>query len=589
MTQRLTEIARDAAAAGHGGKEPIYAAACQELGISRATLHRALAEVAIRAERKQRRDAGESSLPRREAVLISAYLMESHRKNNKRLASVDQAVDVLRSNGAIRAERTHPVTGQIVPLSTSAIARGLRAYGLHPDQLLQPAPAVQLRSLHPNHVWQIDASLCVLYYLNTSDPKQQGLQVMDHDKFYKNKPKNLKAIENNRVWSYEVTDHTSGLIFPHYVFGAESGTNLAEAFVEAIQPKPDFPFHGVPFILMMDMGSANTSGLFKNLARRLQVQVIPHAPRKARATGQVEKARDIIERSFESGLKFRAVHSLEELNALARQWAVWFNAKKSHSRHGKKRTEAWMAITPEQLRVPPSREVCQALLTHAPEERKVTDFLRVEFRGEFYDVSGVPGVMVGEKLQVAINPYQADAVTIVETDAEGNEVLITAPIVAEDGNGFALTANVIGESYRKPVATVADANRSEVERVAMEAPTLEAAREARKRKQLPFGGRIDPYKPITDAPAPTFLPRKGTDLVVPTRVARPVMEAPLLTHFEAARELCRRGVDMNPEKNAQVAAWYPQGVPEDEIEALQARLERAARPALRVVGGAAND
>lgn len=591
MTERLIEIARAAAAAGHGGKEPIYNAACEELGISRATLHRGLLEVAVRAERKQRRDAGDVTLPRAEATLISAYLMESHRKNTKRLASIEQAVDVLRSNGAVRAERVHPVTGEIVPLSTSAISRGLRAYGLHPDQLLQPAPAVHLRSLHPNHVWQIDASLCVLYYLNSTKPSEQGLQVMEAKKFYKNKPANLKKIENDRVWSYEVTDHASGAIFVHYVLGAESGTNLAESFIEAIQQKPEDPVHGVPRVLMMDMGSANTSGLFKNLARRLQVKLLPHAPENARATGQVEQARDIIERSFESGLKFRAVHSLDELNALGRQWAKWFNGTKVHGRHGMTRYAAWLTITPEQLRIAPAREVCRSLLTHAPEERKVDTFLQVEFQGRHYDVRGVPGVMVGEKLQVAINPYQPGCATIIDADADGNETLHTVPQVEKDELGFAAAGNVIGEEYRRPANTRADTNRAEVERITMQAPTLEAARQARKRKELPFGGQIDPYKPITDTKAPAYIPRKGIELPIATRVNRPVVAAPVLTHFEAARELRRRGVEMNPERNAHVATWYPEGVPEDQIDALQARLERAARPALRVVGGsgAANE
>jgi len=73
MIERLTEIARAARAAAHGGKESIYAEACAELGISRATLHRALRAVAVAPLRKQRRDAGRVALPRDEATHISAY------------------------------------------------------------------------------------------------------------------------------------------------------------------------------------------------------------------------------------------------------------------------------------------------------------------------------------------------------------------------------------------------------------------------------------------------------------------------------------------------------------------------------------
>ena len=38
--------------------------------------------------------------------------------------------------------------------------------------------ATELQSLHPNHVWQIDASLCVLYYLAARTPAEAGLHNM---------------------------------------------------------------------------------------------------------------------------------------------------------------------------------------------------------------------------------------------------------------------------------------------------------------------------------------------------------------------------------------------------------------------------
>ena len=104
--------------------------------------------------------------------MISAALMVSLRKSaTKRLLGVDDAVDLMRSNGEIKCERVNTETGEIFNLSTSTIIRALRTFRLHPDQLLAPAPAVELRSLHPNHVWQIDASLCVLYYLKAEGEK----------------------------------------------------------------------------------------------------------------------------------------------------------------------------------------------------------------------------------------------------------------------------------------------------------------------------------------------------------------------------------------------------------------------------------
>lgn len=579
--ERLVQVAQAAAAAPSGGKQVIYGAACAELCISPATLHRHLKKVTVKPERKQRSDAGDVSLSRDEAIAISAALMVSHRKTGKRLMSIGQAVEVMRANNEVRAERNDPATGEVLPLSDSAIARALRSYGLHPDQLNRPAPAMELKSLHPNHVWQIDASLCVLYYLNTRNEKESGLQVMDRDKFYKNKPANLKRIESDRVWSYEVSEHNSGTLFVHYVLGAESGTNLAESFIAAIQKRDDDPFHGVPLILMMDMGSANTSGLFANLARRLQVKLIAHAPGNARATGQVENARNLIERSFESGLRLRPVRDLAELNAQAQRWARWYNATKVHSRHGKTRYDQWLTITQDQLRIAPPAELCYELLTHTPETRKVSEFLTISFKGREFDVRGVPNVMVGEKLHITHNPYVLDAALVVDTDTNGNELLHSVPLVLRDDAGFSEGANVIGEDFQRHADTVADTNRKEVDRFAYDAATQDEVDAKRRANATPFGGRIDPFKVIEQAPVRDFMPRRGTELVTSLKTA--ATPARVLTGFEAATELVRLGTQMTRERSAQIAAWYPDGVPEEELADLQNRL--TVRAGLRVVGG----
>lgn len=276
-----------------------------------------------------------------------------------------------------------------------------------------------MASLHPNHVWEIDASLCTLYYLSNG---HKGLQVMDSAKFYKNKPANLARIASDRVWSYEITDHTSGWIYVEYVMGAESGENLCSVLINAMQERGGADvLHGVPKILYLDPGSANTAGMTKNMCRSLGINLIAHKPHNARATGQVEKARDIIERKLEPGLKFQPVHSLEELNALAVKWRSHFNATAVHSRHGKTRTDIWLKITAEQLKKAPSVEVCRELAVAAPESRKVTSKLRVPFRGAEFDVSTVPGVLVGEKLMITRNPWRSDVAQVVLTGEDGHE------------------------------------------------------------------------------------------------------------------------------------------------------------------------
>ncbi|MBU2675053.1 DDE-type integrase/transposase/recombinase, partial [Hafnia paralvei] len=413
LTERLVSVARAARDAGHGKRGAVYDAACAELGFSRATLLRKLKEVSVTDKRKKRVDAGRSALSREEAALISATLREATRKNGKRLYSIADAVETLRTNGFISAGRADEETGEFFPLSEDTISRALRNYGLHPEQLDAPAPSSEMASLHPNHVWEIDASLCTLYYLSNG---HKGLQVMDSAKFYKNKPANIARIASDRVWSYEITDHTSGWIYVEYVMGAESGENLCSVLINAMQERGGADvLHGVPKILYLDPGSANTAGMTKNMCRSLGINLIAHKPHNARATGQVEKARDIIERKLEPGLKFQPVNSLEELNTLAVKWRSHFNATAVHSRHRKTRTDIWLKITAEQLLKAPSVEVCRELAVAAPESRKVTSKLRVPFRGIEYDVSAVPGVMVGEKLMITRNPWRTDAAQVVLT------------------------------------------------------------------------------------------------------------------------------------------------------------------------------
>lgn len=252
-----------------------------------------------------------------------------------------------------------------------------------------------------------------------------------------------------------------------------------------------------------------------------------------------------------------------------------------HTRHGRTRYEQWLTITPEQLRIAPPLEVCRELLTHTPESRKVRDTLTVSFKGREYDVRSVPSVMVGESLQIALNPYALDTAVVVDTDEDGQEVLHSIPLVARNDAGFRDDANVIGEDWARPADTALDANRKEIERYAMDAGTDAEAEAKRKAKALPFGGRIDPFKVVDQAPERTYLPKRGTDLATSTTTRQ--APASVLSVFEAAAELVRMGVQMSRETSAQLRAWYPDGVPEDQLNDVRNRL--TVRSGLRVVAG----
>lgn len=574
LIEMLMDVHRRASAAGHGGKCAVYREAAQRLGMSAGTLQRKLKEVVMKPDRKRRADAGKVSLPLAEARIVSAYLMEQYRANNKKLASVENAVTVLREDGRIRAEAVD-ADGVLRPLSVSAITRALRRYGLHPEQLRRPAPAQEQRSLHPNDVWMIDASISTLFYV-----PEGGVADMSPAEFYKNKPGNFEKIKRQRLTRYVVTDHCSGAIFVHYVAGGESIANLAEAFLACVAQRPQQQMYGVPFHLVVDPGSADT-GAFRNLLRRLLVKLIVNAVGNPRAKGQVENAHNLVETSFESGFKLTHVPDIAWINAQAARWMRWYNSTRVHGRHGLTRYAKWMEITAEQLRVVDAT-LARELLTHEPVERKVNDFLRVDFDGRAWDVSAVPGVMVGEWLEVTYNPFRRDVAFVVDRDEDGRERLTEIPAVVEAEHGFSDGAALIGREFKGRADTAADTNRKLVERIATGAETDEAAKAARKAKQLPFGGQIDPYKHLDNVPDVVPLPRRATTLTPDTATASAV-PVQVLTHFQAAQALLRAGMTLTAETHARIAEWYPDGVPETDIDQLQHRL--TTRAGLRVVGG----
>jgi len=587
--EQLAPLAQQLAAAGHGEKAALKRAACERLNISAATLHRWLGEVSVQPPRKRRSDAGKCALQAADAQLLSATLMEGYRANDRKIMSVAWALETLRANHPLFASATDPATGEVRPLSPAACARALRQMGLHPEQLRRATPAQPLASDHPNQVWQIDASISTLFYVPGQG--QDGLQDMPPGEYYKNKPENFERIRRQRLTRWAITDHFSGWIFVYYAAGGESIAGMAAAFLAAIQERADGGMHGVPWMLMMDPGSAGTAGAFMGLLRRLCVQPIVNQAGNPRAKGQVEKAHHLIECDFESGFKLAHVPDLPWINHQAGRWMRYYNAQRVHTRHGATRSAKWMEITQPQLRLAPPPEMCRQLLAGKAEPRKVSGpFLHVQFGGHTWDVGAVQGAALGETLHLTQHPYDAQLAYVVRHEGSKDEALIEVPRVELDAGGFPLGAARIGHEHKRPADTALDTNRKAIERLATGAATDEAAAAARKAKAVPFAhlGGIDPYKRLDQLPAATPLPRRGTPLAPAgaAPLAR-VQAAParVLSGFELADALRRRGVDMTPERVSQLRAWCPQGAPENELDNLQHRL--TVRAGLRVVGGVA--
>ncbi|GLH34027.1 integrase [Pseudomonas sp. BR1R-5] len=579
VTQRLVDLARAVEVAPHGQRTELCRTAAVELGLSLPTIYRKLREVTVNPPRKRRNDAGQTTLSEPEAYMISALLLESIRANNKQLSTVERAVERLRSNGKILAGRVDEKTGEFVPLSISSITRALRTYRLHPDQLLQPEPAVSLASRHPNHVWQIDASISTQFYLD-----DDGAKTMSQAEFYDGKPTNLKKIERKRLWRYVITDHTSGTIYVQYVLGAESAENLCNVLISCMQKRGENdPFHGVPFIIMTDPGAAMTSAIFRNLCKALSIELIINKVGNARAKGQVEQAHNIVEREFESALKLQKAETLEQINGWAGQWMRYHNATAIHTRHRRTRYGQWLTVQADQLRLAPSVEVCRELAVTAPETRKVNDFLQVSYRGGQFDVSSIPQIMVGDTLLITRNPWRdEDSAQVVMTNEDGREFFHVVERIAIDVNGFKATSAVIGESFKSQADTPAQKARKTIEQLVTGTESQEDAAAARKARALPFNGEIDPHKHITDTVLPSYMPRRG----VASPIAAPTVEIQPLSHVEAAKLLrAQLGSSWTADSMAWLKSSYPNGVPEDQLDAITQQLRAPARPGLRVVGG----
>lgn len=585
VVQRLAHYASTLLDTPNGQRTAVYAAAGAELGLSVGTVIRRMKEVAVtstRPPRRRRRDAGQSALSREEALWLSATLLEHIRKNNKRLVSVEQAVEELRANGVIKAERVDG-DGVISRMSAGAIAQALRMYTLHPDQLLAAAPAIHQASRHPNHVWQIDASRCVLFYLpeQTDDSGLRMLRYTHYQEHYKNKPRELVKVIQESLWRYVVTDHASGCVFTWYVTGGETGGNLAEAFIQAMHPRGDSPFHGVPKMVMLDPGGANTSPPFLNLCKTLRVHVQINKPRNPRAKGQVENAQNLVEKHFESRFRLMRVGTLDQINAAALKWERWFNTAFTHSRHGMARYEAFQRITAEQLVLAPGVDLCRELTVSAALSRKVNTFLEVEYEGQTWDVSQVPGVLVGQSLLIVRNAWRPGSAQAVGVGEDGHEVYHVLPLKTASGEfGFMDDAQMMGEGHQRHADTLAQRHMKEVEQLATGTTSVSEAEAARKAQRkgkgiVPLGGRVDPMKRINDAVLPAYLPRPGQTLEVRNPVAAAPAET-VATGQAIARIAKAIGRAVTRDENQFIRGRWPQEMPAEQVEALVAQFQRGA-------------
>lgn len=584
----LVDAARAHAVAGRGEQTRIVSELADALGVSRATAYRRLKGALASTPRKRRADAGATTLTREEALLIAATVEETRRLTGTGEIPLECAVDALRKAGKINAGRVDRATGEFIPLSLSAIRRGLAQHHCHPEQLAQPSASQELASEHPNHYWQIDASISRQFYLTDG-----GAEVMPRAVYYRGKPGNFQSINDRRIVRYAIVDHCTGAFRLFYVLRSESTQAVISALIHAMTPAPGL-MHGLPRLVGMDKGTY--SATVERFLGALGVEVYAHAAGNARATGAVETLHNIIETHFEAALKLREpVTSIEEINRLAADWCRVYCSTRIHSRHGMTRSNAWLRITRDQLRLAPPPDVLRELATSEPTECTVRD-LRIRYRGEKWCVRELPGVYERQKLRVALNALDPNSVRVLIDGADGRPSQFLARRIVLGDWKFATTAGKVGEYSALPDSPV-DANRKEIARLAMEVATDAEAAAARKAKRPAFGGALAPDQRWAAQQPPPALPRAGT----PSPVEAPAVVAPLpvlsphrpayvavpLSQLEMARALKARiesrGMEWTPDMYSRMSTLWPDGVPEEALDECVSTLLRAG---MRIAGAA---
>lgn len=556
--------------APHGGKAEVVARACAHLGdISPQSFHRLASRVVSVRQRKRRTDAGQLSLSHADAQMVSAYMMAAFRKNGKQNASLTQTLQTLRDDGILRAERVIGTTGELVPLSDSAVLRSLRHYGLHPEQLNRATPYVHLSSPHANWCWQMDASVCVIYYL----PEGAMIREMTEAEFYAGKPNNWNKIAGKMVIRYLMTEHRWGMLRLGYVHGAESGENACDHLIRCML-RPDDPrgmLWGVMKYLMVDPGSAQTGSQFRRLCRRMGIELIINKAGNPRAKGQVECGHNIVERNFEHGLKLlgREINGIDDLNRLGGIWQRHFNTTAIHTRHERTRFAGWSEDVAGHLVAPPSEAAMRDLAIREPQPRTINGDLSIEWGTKRYYVGNVPDIRIGEKVLVHRNPWRDNEVVLIRESDTGHELQFPLPEMGRDEAGMYLDAATIGLTYRAAPDTVVDVNRKAVKQLIAGTDTLEAAeKKLKKNSTVPleaFG--IDPLKRARETELPAYVPEADSQHGLE---APPVRVVSMMRAAWLIRDGLER--DLNETEYGWISRRWPDGVPENQIAALIAQF-----------------
>lgn len=579
LREYLAETARRLDAAQWGQTGAVVKEVCGFLGWSEHKLYSRLRDVGWHSGRKTRSDKGATCVSIGNLEMLATAQKESLRANGKQILFTPDGAQIMEANGIL------------LPVGNAQLNRLMRDRKLNVNAQRLANPVQTLRSEHPNHVHEVDPSLCVLYYMKG----QQA--IMEADKFYKNKWENYAKVKL-KVWRYVLWDHASSIVVVRYYEAAgENPATLYEFLMWAWARQPDREFHGVPRLMLWDKGSSNTSASIRALCDALEVEHRTHKAGAARVKGGVEGANNLVETKFESRLKFEPVHSVEELNAAVLAWQNAFNADLIPRQDNRlvrdkiilgARYDLWRLIRAEELRTLPDNavEVCRPLLEGIEVTRKVSAKLAISYRHPradhafVYHLAGLDGICAGDEVRVRPLLFGECAIHIRASRYDGEDLIYRVePELNYDRFGRPMSAPVIGQEYKSLPDTAIE---HAAKRMTALAYPDQDADQARAKQEAPFGGSLNAHSHLADIQHPTALPKRGTAMNVP--MTAQAEEKPL-THAEAANLLRGMVPDWGREHMLRLKAGWPEGVMEQDLEQVAATLrgDSIQRPKLALV------
>ena len=305
-------------------------------GVSSSTVYRALKSLhqpkdIRRADCGKPRSISEKSMVRYCQILAALKIRTSNKKG--RHLSTNRAIELLENHGVDTPDgHIQPAKGLLRP---TTVNRWLRSWGYDHSRMTRATPAVRFEARHSNACWQFDISPSDLKHIAQpiwADPKRGQPTLM----------------------LYSVVDDRSGTSYQEYrcVYGEDAESALRFLF-NAMAPKEDTEFQGIPEMIYLDNGPVAKSLVFQTVMERLGVNWKTHMPAgsdgnrvTARSKGKVERPFRTVKEAHETLYHYHKPETETEANLWLKNFISKYNDK-PHRREPHSRIEDWTANLPD--------------------------------------------------------------------------------------------------------------------------------------------------------------------------------------------------------------------------------------------------